>query len=137
MVNYREIYTGGGDYLKGEDLKGCDPVEVEIENVELVKLGQDEKICLTFVGADKKLTLNATNARRIEAITGSPDTDDWIGHKITIHHELVEYAGKMVDGIRVMIPVKKTGKKASLTSKPITAAHAHNAPKDAGDDIPF
>lgn len=46
--------------------------------------GKEQKLAVSFKGAKKRLLLNKTQAFKIADIVGSPDTDNWAGHKITL-----------------------------------------------------
>lgn len=88
------------DYLKAADLNGK-AVRVVVESISVAKVGDDEKPILHFVGKDKSLVLNKTNANRIVEATGSDETDDWQGWSIVLYPCKVDYQGKRVDAIRV------------------------------------
>ncbi len=61
-----------------------------------------------FVGAQKPLVCNATNAESFSSMAGSEDTDRWIGMKVTLYQTQVKSkGGKPVQGIRVR-PMKAT-----------------------------
>jgi len=63
------------------------------------------KWTLTFKELEKPLVLNSTNGQIIAAITGSEESDDWIGKKIVLYAEPnVFFGGKMTGGIRVRAP---------------------------------
>lgn len=89
-----------GNYIKAADLGGK-RVTVTIENVELGEIQGDKKLIVSFVGKDKKLTLNRTNADTITEILGTDETDDWAGHRIVLFPSKTTYQGKRVDCIRV------------------------------------
>ena len=56
---------------------------------------------MTFQEELKPLVLNSTNGQRIAKFLGSDDTDDWQGKKVVLYHdENIEFAGKIVGGIR-------------------------------------
>ena len=59
--------------------------------------------------------MNSTNAELIGNITGSEDTDGWIGRKIVLYKDdNVSFGGKLVGGIRCACAEKsgdKTGRK--------------------------
>ena len=101
----------GGAYLKASDLKGAEPT-VTIESVEPKKM-QDgsQKLDIAFVGKDKHLLANKTNSSRIAFMHGK-ETDGWIGKKIQLYTDLVDFQGNTVEAIRVR-PVK-----AEVTRKP-------------------
>lgn len=103
-MNINEVYKSESDYLKAEDLKGK-TVKVTIESAELKEFennGKKEtKLVLSFVGKEKKLVLNSTNAKRIALNIGSEDTDYWKNGEIQIYPTQTDFGGKMVDCIRV------------------------------------
>jgi len=92
-----------GNWLKADDLKGK-AVVVTIESAEIEEVGQDKekKLCLHFVGKDKGLIVNKTNATTIGKIHGE-DTDEWIGKKIKLMPREVEFQGESVWAIRVSL----------------------------------
>ncbi len=67
-----------------------------------VKGRKSKKPAVYFKGVPKPLALNATNAKAIVAITGSPDTDKWIGQWVTIYPTTCADAeGQMVECLRI------------------------------------
>jgi hypothetical protein len=63
-----------------------------------------EKWVLKFHEPDSKegLVLNNENGALIQSITGSDDSEDWAGKRITLFKDpTVRFAGKLVGGIRV------------------------------------
>ena len=144
-MDYNEIYTSAGNVIKGADLKGCDPVTLTIKSWETKSFTEKDgtvkhHIYLGFEETDKMLRLNRTNANSIEYVTGSPDTDNWVGKKITIHHAVVEVNNENKDAVRVLMPAKETGKKAGFVSaakqeaKQVKPESENPAPDD---EIPF
>lgn len=124
-----DIYGSSSKFLKAADLQGSKPV-VEIEEAEVHENtynGETKKqIVLKFVGKDKVLGLNKTNARRIAALTGTEDFDEWIGYRIRLFIDQTDLDGKTVDCIRIFPDLpEQTNKKAK-------AATASN-----DDDPPF
>jgi hypothetical protein len=79
-------------------------LEVEIDHVEVEEFGQDreEKLVLYFKNEPKGLPLNVTNSKTMEFARG-PETDDWVGVKITLYQTKAEYNGKEVDAIRIRV----------------------------------
>ena len=132
MVNYNDVYTSTGDFLKGSDLKGKGDVKLTIAAAELKKIGSDDKIVLSFKGTDKVLPLNKTNCAYLEEISGSADTDDWVGLHVKLYHKRVEYQGKLVDGIRIRLPDDEPGAHESEDPAP----RSTKTPLDT-DEIPF
>ena len=102
----------GGNYLRKEDLDG--PVSVTITDVwsEAVLNAGRKKLVVSFREFEKPLILNKTNIKRLARIFGTGDTVTWRG-PVTLYVEAgVEYAGRVVGGIRV-----RPADKAGLTTK--------------------
>lgn len=69
---------------------------------------EELKWALHFSELEKPLILNQTNGALIQAITGSPESDDWIGKKIVLYSDAtIMFAGRVVGGIRVRAPKGK------------------------------
>lgn len=102
-MNIDEIYKSNSKFLKAADLNGG-KVTVEIESAEVqdnTYNGETKRqIVLTFVGKDKVLGLNVTNARRLSQLI-SPDTDEWPGYRIKLYVDQTDMEGKTVDCIRI------------------------------------
>lgn len=135
MVNLNDIYKAKGEFLRGADLKGFDPMELTISGSEVRTIGTDEKLIVQFDEIEQEMPLNVTNARRIAVIAEDDDSDNWKGTKITVAHEMVEYQDKLVDGLRVQMKPKITGKTAPL----LKGKQSENpAPEEGLDDqVPF
>ena len=128
-----QVYGGG--FLKSEDLAGKQPT-VTIESIELKEFEDGKKLIVHFAGKDKALVCNKTNAAIITEITGSDDTDDWIGHRITLCTRKVEMSGKLVPAIRVVLPQDAPPAKAA--PKAVAPPTDDEPEGDASeDDIPF
>jgi hypothetical protein len=132
------------DYLKASDL-GNKAVTVTIESVELVDIGQgrdkEQKVLIRFIGKQKGLITNKTNANTIGKLYG-PETDGWIGHPITLEAREVEFAGEMVWAIRVSLQKPVATPANSMPTRPAPAANPVSAPiaedEHSGDpDVPF
>lgn len=123
-----EVY--GGNYLKAEDLKGGTPF-VTISAVEPKKFDDGTKLILTFEGKDKQLVCNSTNASIIEEVTGCNDTDDWIGKRIQLCVRKVEFSGRLVPAIRVVMNETAPAPKRQAPPPPAPD------PEIPEDDIPF
>ena len=123
------------DYLKASDLNGKS-VNVTIESVEMVDMGQgrdkESKLLIRFVGKQKGLVCNKTNAGTIEKLTGSDETDNWVGKQITLCAREVEFQGDMVWAIRVSL--KAPG---AATQAPAPAAPEPADGEDGGSEVPF
>lgn len=109
MATIDDIYKSTSNFLKASDLivngQKTKPV-VEIESAEVKENTFDgeskTQLVLSFVGKDKVLGLNVTNARRIADLVGSHNSDDWVGYCIRLYVDQTEYQGKTVDCIRIM-----------------------------------
>lgn len=126
MPKLNEVFSG--NFLKADDLKGQSPT-VTIERVEVKEFDDGNKLVMHFVGKDKALVCNKTNASIIQEVLGSDDTDDWHGRKITLTTKKVEFQGKLVPAIRVSLDPPKSEQ----------ARRAEPPPPDPedNDEIPF
>jgi hypothetical protein len=100
MPNINDAFPS--NYLKAADLKGRSIV-VTIDRVEYELVGQnkEKKPVLYFVGKEKGIVLNKTNANKITQLTESPVTEEWKGHAILLYPSETSFQGEMVDCIRV------------------------------------
>jgi hypothetical protein len=133
-----------GKHLKAADILGR-RVNATIDSVSLEDIGDDaNKLVVHFKGKDKSLVCNVTNARVIEEIAGTDETDDWAGVQIVLYTAKVDFQGRRVDAIRVDHPPKAPAP-AREAPPPRNAPVAGKTPLDnswvAGpdndDDIPF
>jgi hypothetical protein len=93
----------GSKGLSAEDLEGKSVI-VTITKAELVSFDDGaKKVRLSFGGAphDKELVVNKTNYLSLVEITGSDDSDAWIGHALALFPTKVAYQGKQVPAIRI------------------------------------
>jgi hypothetical protein len=88
-------------YIYAFDLKGR-PAVVTMDRVAVGKLGkeQQKKPILYFVGKERGLALNKTNARTIIGMYG-PDVEKWRGKRITLFPTTCESFGSTVECIRI------------------------------------
>jgi len=87
--------------------------ELEQVNVSMPGKPAELKWALHFAELEKPLIMNSTNAGLIKNITGSEDTDHWIGHKIVLYKDdSVSFGGEPVGGIRARAPKKPVAKPA-------------------------
>lgn len=92
-----DIYTSSSSFLKAADLQGK-TVRLKIADVDVHEFDDDTKgkkkqLVLSFVGKEKKLGLNVTNANSIAKILGD-DTDNWIGGEIKIYPTTTDFGDK-------------------------------------------
>lgn len=119
-MSLEDIYGGSSKFLKAADLQGGKPV-VEIEDADVHENtynGETKKqIVLKFVGKEKCLGLNKTNARKIAALIGTEDFLEWIGWRIRLFEDQTELDGKTVPCIRVYPDLpEQTNKKAKAAA---------------------
>jgi hypothetical protein len=141
------------DYLKAADLQGRN-VTVIISHVEMKEIGGEPKPILFFVGKEKGMVLNKTNASKIAEIFGD-ETDGWQGGEVVLYEAMVDFQGKTVAAIRIRVAPRRavaaqagnggdkqfpdngsygrvtSGRPAPTTDDPRTQAG------DPNDDIPF
>lgn len=98
------------NYLKKSDV--TPPLTVTISGMtqdNLAKDGQppENKYVLQFSEDVKPMVLNTTNAQLIALVTGSEETNDWIGKKITLYNDpTISFGGRLTGGIRVQVPAQ-------------------------------
>jgi hypothetical protein len=116
-------------FLKKEDvtppvlvtISGCEEVNVAKEGVE-----PEMRWAMNFKELEKPLILNSTNGQIIAAISGSEESDDWIGKKIVLYNDPnIFFGGKMTGGIRVRPPKQARPTTQTIDqAKKDMAAHA-------------
>jgi len=142
MVDTGQVYQSNSEYLKPREFKDCDPVEAKIVGAEVDDYNGELAIMITLDFGDditKKWRLNKTNADNIELITGSSETDDWLGNTVTLHwDQTVEYPkGTRIGGLRIRIPMKATGKKAAFLKSQAPLEESEDPSAGMSDEIPF
>ena len=97
-------------YATGSDLEG--PVTLSIARVQSEKMRPNpqspemNKWVVYFQGAQKGVVLSRTLAEQITEAVGSDETDDWLGHQVTLYPQNVIVAGKQRVAIRARATVK-------------------------------
>ena len=102
-----------GQYITAAELVGKEPTltidRVTLEKVESLKIGDDDgkgktkdRIIVYFKESNsgRGWLLNRTNAECLKELWGR-ETDNWIGHKVTLQVKQVRVGPKMEPGIRV------------------------------------
>ena len=103
-------FLKSGNFIKKEDIeKG--PKRYTIRGVETVdftdKAGGTERRLQLVFDEDRRFTLNATNIKRLVRAFGD-ETPAWVGQSIVLVFDPdVEYAGRVVGGIRVRVRAAK------------------------------
>lgn len=121
-------------FLKANDLDGKQII-VTMRDCVVESIGEDKRPVLYFVGKDKGVVLNKTNANNVGDAYG-PDTDEWVGKKVVLYTAFVDFQGKSIESIRIRKP-KDSELSAGAKPEPRQAA-APPAFEPADDsDIPF
>ncbi len=122
------------NYLKASDLGTNQPV-VTIAHIKQEPVGRDKemKAVVYFQGKEKGVVLNKTNAKKIIEIAGTPETDDWPGVRVRLFASTTEFAGDMVECIRIKAP----GNARSQAAPPPPPEPEERYPMADDSDIPF
>lgn len=142
MPNIQDSFPS--KFLKASDLKGAEPI-VTVDRVEMEEVGKDKdrKAVLYFIGKDKGLVLNKTNANKITQLLNSPVTEEWHGRKIRLYATETNFGSELVDCIRVK-PAPSAGN--GLRPQPVAPPPPPPPPVSepfvgegelTDDDIPF
>ena len=127
MPSYK---TAFGSYIKAEDLAGK-AVRVTIERVSIEEIKSDgkteKKLVAHFVGKDKGLVLNRTNADTLNEIFGTDDYDEWTG-PIVLFPDTTKFGGKTVPCVRL---------RSNNGSVPVAPPPPVDPEPVTDDDIPF
>lgn len=125
----------GGDSLKAADLNGSEPTVV-IQNVEMKKFDNGNKLVISFRGKKKSLVCNKTNANRIAYAYGT-NTENWIGQEITLFTDLVDFQGNTVEAIRVRAKKPARNNADNGFDDDAPAARGSLKEQDPNDQVPF
>jgi hypothetical protein len=117
MVDVNSLFTG--ELLKPQDLQGREHT-VRIASVEVKDFDDGPKLPIEFVAAKKALVANKTTSKRI-AFIHRDETNGWVGKKVVLASEMVDYKGSPVLAIRV-----KPAAVSDPPSKPTSEAAAFN-----------
>lgn len=131
-------------YLAAADLGGRE-YKLRIKSVETEQMRDGTtKPIVYFMGAEKGLTLNKTNANVISDMYGD-DTDGWTGKEVTLYPCRVDFQGKRVDAIRVKF-IQPPPRRTAVPLQPTQPQHDDRNPPphdhlpasaDMNDEIPF
>ena len=102
-----EMYPDTSTWLKAADLQKR-RVVVEISHVKAEEINgndgkKETKAVVYFKGKEKGLVLNKTNAAQIAYMYGD-EMDMWGDKQIELYPTMVDFAGKMVEAIRIAPP---------------------------------
>lgn len=109
MLDVNQYYQSESDYIKASDLQAGKKYPVTIAGITETEFEQEgkksKKLTLSFKEAQKKLPLNKTNALVIASSLGN-DAERWAGKSIFIYATKVQFGDKMVDAVRVDMPME-------------------------------
>jgi hypothetical protein len=100
MLDYDAMY--GSRYLSAADISETTTVTiVKVEDGEFKQNngGMRKKAVLSFKELEKQLILNPTNANCLRNAFGK-NFASWVGKRIALRVESVNFAGRVVDGLR-------------------------------------
>lgn len=127
MPNVNDIY--GGTFLTKEHV--TKPTTLTITETSMFEYDDgNRQIVLHFRGTDKKLGLNATNAKFCAEHFDTPDSDKWCGMKVEVYVDPdVMMKGQRVGGVRLRVP--------GMTPPAATPATRPDAPLASQEEAPF
>jgi hypothetical protein len=118
-------------FLKASDLQGKEH-RVKIESAKPERLGDQNKLILTFVNRTKQMVCNKTNGNTIAEALGS-NTDNWVGGEIILFAATVSGPNGLVQGIRC-----RAVPRAEPQPRPASApAQQRGQDVDFNDSVPF
>ena len=124
----------GGNYLRKEDIH--EPMTVTVANVwsEAVMNSARKKLVISFNEIEKPLILNKTNIKRLVEIFDTQETSRWQG-RVTLYVEQgVEYAGRVVGGLRLK-QAEQAAASPGLNRQPAYVNGESLSPMDAEADF--
>ena len=106
-------------YFKAAGVQAEKKLRIKEASVEEIGVGQDKekKLVLSFDNDPRRLVLNKTNIRILQAAFGD-DCAGWKGKIIFVFPTTAEFQGRMVPALRVRIPPPKEGKGQTVAAKP-------------------
>ena len=99
MANIMDEFPS--NYLKAADLQKRD-ITVAIDRVTREEVGQnkDLRLVLYFIGKEKGMIVNKTNAQILSMLIGA-DYEGWHGARICLYEAMVNFQGGLVPAIRI------------------------------------
>src|SRR5262245_6138688 len=130
-------------FFKAADLKnGLLTVEISEVVMESIVDGEDDQPVVHFEGQSKGLVLNVTNWNMLEELSGSDESDDWTGLRVTLYVTKVDFQGRRVPAIRIEAAPSKSspgnsGTGGARAQKRLSLADkADESENDAGETDP-
>ena len=92
---------------------------------------KEKKAALKFKETDKMVILNATNARAITTILGTPQVENWTGKRICLYPVAIQAFGQNVEAIRIKkVPASAP---ATTTAPALKQIEFDNVPEAVGE----
>lgn len=135
-MNVNQLFPS--KWVKAPDLNGKRvPVTIRQVTIEEVQgdNGKEKVPAVWFKGAAKALLMNKTIAMQIAALHG-PETDGWVGKRITLYATKVKAFGKTHDVIRVDDKIPPLPQNGAKDKEEEIANEALNDHEDIGDGLP-
>ena len=126
-------FVKGGEYIRKEDLEKDGERTYTIHSIDVAefgdaKKGTTERKLQLVLNDGARLTLNSTNTR-ILIKHYTDDTAAWTGKPVVlVYDEAVQYAGRMVGGIRIKVPAAKP------SPRPTRSRPVHGGTSDTAAD---
>ncbi len=102
MADYKIGFKG--PYIAAVDFGGKQPTltieSVKLESIPDDKGGNRDRWVVRFIGQDRAWLPNMTNAILMAAMWGR-DTNGWVGKRVSLASEMVQFGREKVEGIRV------------------------------------
>jgi hypothetical protein len=125
------IFRTPSQYLKVVDV--TKPLLLTISGTETRQFDDDERLALTFKGDDRRLTLNQTNLRFLQATWGF-DTEDWAGKKVVVYVDKSVSYGGVTGGLRLREPDPESTGGSSSPAMRAQAARLRSVQEDLQAD---
>lgn len=139
MASMDDVY--GGTALKAEEMPADFRAIVTVEHVSVQTVGkgaeQQKKLELRFLGKEKTLLLNITNANMMAEITRTRDYEQWVGHRVVLYRTMTDYAGKRVAALRLDHPPAAGNGQARPVPPPPPPPPIVEDFQASDDDVPF
>lgn len=108
-------YLGAWDFPRDITATISKVEGVKLEGTAVIKA--NKKPVISFKNADKQLVVNATIGKTIAGMYG-PNTDDWVGKRITLYATTCKLKGETVECVRVRPNIPKAQGEA-IVSQPV------------------
>lgn len=131
MVDASKFFQSKGTYLNASHVSAGD-LDVTISEVQIEPIGRsaEQKLVAYFEELPRGLAINKTNYETLFEAFG-PETDGWVGGRVTLYPVETEFDGKKVDGIRIKVdPGNRISRQKWPEPKPTPAPNS-------ADEVPF